>query len=161
MADDKEVEVVEGVTEAESPPEREAGNTPERLYQLERQIGGLTERVKFLEEHNTQLLLNVREEAMRLLGMTFATMGENLLTSAVARHKYTAHVIDGKDHVANDQTFYATREGTKWSYHILKGEEITPFELSGVTEPMRKAMLELMMATPPETKSLAFNVYRA
>ncbi|MNF23933.1 hypothetical protein D3C81_199730 [compost metagenome] len=155
MADEKEV--VEGVAEAAVP---EAGNTAERLFALEQKIGLLQERVKFLEEHNAQVQLNVREEAMRLLGMTFATMGENLLTSAAARYKYTVCQV-GEQHPINDQTFYATREGAKWAYHILEKGEIKPFEVSGMVEPMRKAVLEFMMTLPPELASVAFNAYRA
>ncbi|MNE81302.1 hypothetical protein D3C80_1779410 [compost metagenome] len=97
---------------------------------------------------------------MRLLGMTFATMGENLLTSAAARYKYTVCQV-GEQHPINDQTFYATREGAKWAYHILEKGEIKPFEVSGMVEPMRKAVLEFMMTLPPELASVAFNAYRA
>lgn len=161
MADEKKT--IEPLTPPPKP--REAGNTPERLHHLEQLVATQGQRIQFLEEANRDLMLTVREEAMRLLGTAFGTLGEQMLIGAVARHKYTVQEC-GEAHPINEQTFYARQltEG-QWAYHVMQpsanGELATEVVLERLAEPMANAVREFISKLPAETPSVAFNVYRA
>lgn len=146
------------------PPRPEAGNTPERLHYLEKQVATQAKRIEFLENANRDLILNVREEAMRLLGTAFGTLGEQLLVGAVARHKYKAEECNAERPI-NEQTFYA-RQITpgQWAYHVMQpsanGDVATEVVLERLASPMAVAVQEFISKLPADTPSVAFNVYR-
>lgn len=160
MADDKQE-----VQPLAQPP-REAGNTPDRLHRLEQQLGMVQERVKFLEGENAHLKQNIREESMRILGMAFASIGEQMIIGATAGHRFSVHECDDQ-HPINDETFFVRRTAPdELRVHIMRKDINTQAEVAvDVDVPklpagMAKAITEFLATVPADVESLAFNVYR-
>jgi hypothetical protein len=160
MADEANKEIAA----LEAPVERPAGNTAERLFRLEQMNGALQKRIEFLEENQTKNPLLIREEAMRLLGLTFCSIGEQLLTGATSCHTYKAVVVSDEQPI-NDQSFYARRVDPTnpglWAYHVLQGGQAVDVILERLAEPMRVAIKTLVASIPADVESVAFNVYKA
>lgn len=165
MADEKQQAPVPPL-EALGKLPREPGNTPDRLFRLEQQLGMVQQRVQHLEDENAHLKQTVREESMRILGMAFASIGEQMIIGATAGHKFQAVECDDK-HPINDETFYVRRvSDTELRVHVLRkdvqsGKEITvDVEVPKLPAGMAKAITEFLAKVPADVPSLAFNVYR-
>lgn len=164
MVDDANKEVATAEPLAPPPAERPSGNTAERLFRLEQTNGALQKRIEFLEESQAKTSLLIREEAMRLLGMTFCSIGEQLLTATASAHTYKAEVVSDERPI-NDQSFYARRVDPTnpglWAYHILQGGQAVDVILERLAEPMRRAIQALIATVPVDVASVAFNLYKA
>lgn len=134
-------------------------NEAERLFKIENELGMLKQRTQFLEEKLADLNSLVRSEVMRTLGIVFGQLSESMLTAVASSMRYTAVAISDEEPV-NDQTFYAVRTEGVWKYHIMQGEEMKPFNLTGVVEAMREAMIEFITRVPEGVDSVAFNIYK-
>lgn len=137
-----------------------ANNVDQRLHKLEQEMNLVKQRCKLLEETNAQLTTMIRKESVRVMGMTMASIGENMLAASAAGQRYQVIAVDD-EHPVNDQTFYGKREGDKWVYHTMHKNEMTPVKLESLVEPMRNAVLQFIMGLDKETVSIAFNVYTA
>jgi hypothetical protein len=160
---DEAVKDVAPVEPAAAKQEGMPGNFAERLFRLENINNGLAKRVEFLEDANTKLQTQIREEAMRLLGMSFCSIGEQMLTAATSMHTFKAEVVSDERPV-NDQTFYARRVDPSnpklWAYHVLQGGQAVDVILERLAAPMNAAIQQLIATIPVETASVAFNVYK-
>lgn len=162
MAEDKQEQPVPSLAQ----PPRETGNTPDRLFRLEQQLGMFGQRIQHLEEENAHLKQTIREESMRILGMAFASIGEQMIIGATAGHKFQAVECDDA-HPINDETFYVRRiSPEELRVHVMRkdvqsGKEVTvDVEVSKLPAGMAKAITEFLAKVPADVPSLAFNVYR-
>jgi len=147
-------------------PQPTPTGTDDRLLRLEELAAVQGQRIEQLEQLNADLKQLIRNEAMRLLGMTLGTVGEQLLLGATAKHTYMVQECND-EHPINSDTFYARRVGTEWLTHMVREDHEThtqhnvAVELTKLPPNMATQIKSFLAALPAGVSALAFNVYRS